>query len=125
MAIKPIGYTAGNKLTLADDASGLSGLSAASGLTGQVPQANGGLGVDASALSNGVLVKSGGVISSTTAPTMSGANITSNSLPGSALTTASVPVAKITGGTKTCISDAAAACCCYKKYMLKPEAVKL
>ena len=99
MATKPIGLGAGNKLTPADDASGLSGLPAATGLTGQVPQANGGLGVDASALSNGVLVKSGGAMSSTTAPTMSGANITSNSLPGSALTTASVPVAKITGGT--------------------------
>lgn len=48
---------------------------AASTLTGTVPQANGGLGVDASALSNGVLVKSGGVMSSATAPTMSGANI--------------------------------------------------
>lgn len=99
MAVKPIGYAAANKLTLADDASGLSGLPAATGLSGQVPQANGGLGVDASALSNGVLVKSGGAMSSTTAPTMSGANITSNSLPGSALATASVPVAKITGGT--------------------------
>ena len=85
MAIKPIGYTAGNKLTLADDASGLSGLSAASGLTGQVPQANGGLGVDASALSNGVLVKSGGAMSSTTAPTMSGANISSATIPTSSL----------------------------------------
>ena len=73
---KPIGYGAGNKLETADDASDLTGLPAATGLTGQVPQANGGLGVDASALSNGVLVKSGGVMSSTTAPAMSGANIT-------------------------------------------------
>ena len=75
MAVKPIGYGAGNKMIPADNASGLSGLPAGTGLTGQVPQANGGLGVDASALSNGVLVKSGGVMSSTTAPTMSGANI--------------------------------------------------
>lgn len=76
MAVKPIGYAAANKLTLADDASGLSGLPAATGLSGQVPQTNGGLGVDASALSNGVIVKSGGVMSSTTTPTMSGVNIT-------------------------------------------------
>lgn len=73
MAVKPTGYGAGNKTTLADDASGLSGLPASTGLTGQVPQANGGLGVDASALSDGVLVKSGGVISSAAPlPTASG-----------------------------------------------------
>lgn len=45
---------------------------AASTLTGTVAQANGGLGVDASGLSNGVLVKSGGVMSS--AATLSTAN---------------------------------------------------
>lgn len=85
MAVKPVGYAAANKLTPADDASGLSGLPAATGLTGQVPQANGGLGVDASALSNGVLVKSGGVMSSTTAPTMSGANISAGTIPTASL----------------------------------------
>lgn len=52
-------------------------------------QANGGLGTDASALANGVLVKAGGVFATSTAPTMSGANISA----------ASVPAAKITGGT--------------------------
>lgn len=88
MAVKPVGYAAANKLTPADDASGLSGLPAATGLTGQVPQANGGLGVDASALSNGVLVKSGGVMSSTTAPTMSGANISAGTIPTASLDTA-------------------------------------
>lgn len=88
MATKPIGLGAGNKLTPADDASGLSGLPAATGLSGQVPQENGGLGVDASALSNGVLVKSGGVMSSTTAPTMSGANISAGTIPTASLDTA-------------------------------------
>lgn len=72
---------------------------AASSLTGTVAQANGGLGVDASALSNGVVVKSGGVVSTATAPTMSGANITTATLPGSALTASSVATSKITGGT--------------------------
>ncbi len=72
---------------------------ATSSLTGTVAQANGGLGVDASALSNGVVVKSGGVMSTATAPAMSGANITTATLPGSALTASSVATTKITGGT--------------------------
>ena len=99
MATKPIGLGAGNKLTPADDASGLSGLPAATGLTGQVPQANGGLGVDASALSNGVLVKSGGAINSTTAPTMSGANITSGSTPAAAIAPGTLHQILIAGPT--------------------------
>ena len=58
---------------------------ATSSLTGTVAQANGGLGVDASALSNGVVVKSGGVMSTATAPAMSGANITANTVPADAI----------------------------------------
>lgn len=61
----------------------------ASVLTGTVAQANGGLGTDASALSDGVLVKSGGVISSTTAPSIAGTNFTD----------ATIANTKITGAT--------------------------
>lgn len=72
---------------------------AASTLTGTVSQANGGLGVDASALSNGVLVKSGGVMSSTTAPTMSGANISASTVANASLANSSVTVSAGTGLT--------------------------
>lgn len=94
MATKPIGLGAGNKLTPADDASGLSGLPATTGLSGQVPQSNGGLGVDASALSNGVLVKDGGVFTTTLAPPAhyAGTVNTANAAPTTVLTsTYSVP----------------------------------
>lgn len=58
-------------------------------LTGQVALSKGGTGADLSAASNGVVVKSGSAMATTTAPTMSGANITA----------ATVPAAKLTGGT--------------------------
>ena len=70
---------------------------AASSLTGTVAQANGGLGVDASALSNGVVVKSGGVVSTATAPTMSGANITAGTVPNASLANSSLTVTASTG----------------------------
>lgn len=62
---------------------------AASTLTGVVAQGNGGFNADASAFSTGVVVKSAGAFSTSTAPVMSGANITA----------ATVPAAKLSGGT--------------------------
>lgn len=65
MPIKPVGLGAGNKFTVADDGSALTGLDAGA-LVGEVPLANGGLGTDASALADGLVTKSMGLMSTTT-----------------------------------------------------------
>lgn len=64
-----------------------------------VSQANGGFGIDASALSNGVVVKAGGAFSTSTAPTMSGANVTSGSMPAAAIAPGTLHQMLIAGPT--------------------------
>lgn len=71
MPTKPIGYGAGNELTTADDGSALSDVPA-SGLAGTVPQANGGLAVDASLLADGLLAKDAGAFLTTTSISIPG-----------------------------------------------------